>query len=162
MTYPHVHIENRRLQGVLSALRELGKTTVPAKVLLKMVKTQKSIIGHLEAVEETSNALIVKYGELDENGNKHVTPEMEGWSSFQEEANDLNLVEFDVGEPFVLYERERDGETVVGWSDPVKTPLELTANLIVDVGDLLLIDAIFDNEVEALAAESESALTLMD
>lgn len=147
MNYPHVHIENRRLGGVLNALRELGRTTVPAGVLIRMVQTQKSIINHIETIQETNNLLIKKYGETDEEGQEHVTPEMDGWDQFQEEAADLNLVKFDCGSPFVLYEREQDGETVLGWTDPVKTPLELTANVIVDAGDIIVIDAILD-EVE--------------
>lgn len=152
MSYPHVHIENRRLGGVLNALRELGSTTVPASVLIRMVQTQKSIISHLETIQETNNLLIKKYGEVGEDGQERITPEMDGWAQFQEEAGDLNLVEYDCGAPFVIYEREQDGETVVGWTDPVKTSLELTANVIVDAGDIILIDAILD---EKSAGQSE-------
>lgn len=148
MTYPHVHIENRRLKGVLNALRQLGETTVPVKVRLKMVRTQKTIISHLEAINETNNALIKQHGEPGEDGADHVTPEMDGWAEFQQEAGILNMVEFDCGEPFVLYERVQDGETVIGWTDPVKTPLDVTANLIVDAGDLLLIDAILPDDTD--------------
>ncbi len=96
MSIPHGQIENRRLQGALATLRELGQTTVPAAVLLKMVKTQKTIIAHIETLNETNNLLIKKYGELGEDGNEHVTPEMDGWGEFQKEATDLTLVEFDV------------------------------------------------------------------
>lgn len=151
MNYPHVHIENRRLQGVLAALRELGKTTIPASVLLKMIKTQKTIIQHLEAVQETNNALIAKYGEVDEaSGQAHVTPEMDTWNEFQREAVVLTMVEFDVGEPFMLYERkDENDEIVIGWSDPVKTPLDLTANLIVDAGDIIVIDLLEPEAEEA-------------
>ena len=155
MSYPHVHIENRRLTGVLNALRELGKTTVPAGVLIRMVQTQKSLISHLEIVQETNNLLIKKYGEVGDDGQENITPEMDGWADFQEEATALNLVEYDCGSPFVLYERVNDeGETVIGWTDPVKTSLELTANVIVDAGDLIVIDAILvvDEDVEAEVA----------
>jgi len=145
--YPHIHIENRRLQGVLNALRQLGQTTVPALVLIKMVNTQKRIIQHLETIRETNDTLIKQYGEADPGtGSEHVTPEMDGWEDFQREASILNMVEFDCGEPFVLYEREVDGETAIGWTDPVKTPLELTANLLVDAGDLLVIDLLLPEE----------------
>ncbi|MEE8607961.1 MAG: hypothetical protein V3S55_10160 [Nitrospiraceae bacterium] len=154
MNHPHVHIENRRLQGVLNAMRRLGETTIPARVLLKMVKTQKTIITHLETINETNNALIKQHGETDpDTGSDHVTPEMDGWVEFQQQASILNMVEFNCGEPFVLYEREQEGETVIGWSDPVKTPLDITANLIVDAGDLLVIDLL-----EPEADETETAV----
>ena len=154
-----VHTQNRRLQGVLIALRELGQTTIPALVLLKMVKTQKTIMRHLETVQETNNLLIKKHGEVnEETGGDHITPEMDGWAEFQQEASILQLVEFDVGEPFVLYEREHvPGEVVVGWTDPVKTPLELSANVIVDMGDLLVIDLLASEvEEDKIAGHIES------
>jgi hypothetical protein len=145
----NVLIPNTKIQNVLAQLRELGQKSVPGNVLLQMVKVQSRIIEHIEAVQATNLELIKQYGEEDkEHGGYHVTPEMDGWPSFQQEAQALNLAEFDAGEPFVLYQREQDGEIVIGWTDPVKTPLALSPNILVDVGDIVVVDTGEEEEEE--------------
>lgn len=149
-----VQIANAKLQTVLVALRELGKSTVPMALAVRMVKTQKAITDHLQAVSEVNNALIEKYGETQENGQTHVTPEMEWWDKFVEAANTLNMVEFDLGAPFDLYEqiREEAGtneiKAVYGWTPDVKTPVAITPNIMADADALLVVHP-FDAPEEA-------------
>ena len=138
-----VSVPNMSLQTLMAALRVCGSTTVPMALAIRMLETQKSIVTHLQMVNEVNNSLVEKYGEALENGQYQVTPELKGWAQFQIEANALTLVEFDVGEPFILYHREGK----FGWTKEVKTPVAITPNVMVDMGDLLVIEGLGDNQV---------------
>ncbi len=126
-------IANSKLKSVLAALRECGKTAVPMPLALRMVTVQKTLGSHLEVVSEVNDELIEKYGEKNGTGQAHIGGDMAGWPMFVKESNELMGVEFDVGDPFVLFKKNDD----FGWTEDVKTPVLITPNVMVDMDDLL-------------------------
>lgn len=136
-----VSIMNARLQPVLASLREIGNDLPPMNISVRMSKMQRRITDHLQDVQDLSNRLIEKFGETNpETGKFHVDPDMEGWVEFLQAADELNALEFEVGEPFVLYPGVTDeGKEVYGWTPDVKKPVGISPNVLVDMHDLLVI-----------------------
>ncbi len=130
-----VSVANENLKKVLDRLRELGETTVPISIAMRMIEVQKKIISHLENVNELQNGLIARYGEETGFGHSQVGPRMNGFPAYKKDLEDLMNMEYSLGEPFVLYEKDDE----FGWTEDVKVSLEITPNLIVDMEDFLVI-----------------------
>jgi len=130
-----VMIRNMNLEPTLVALRVCGDTTVPMSLGLRMVRVQKEILSRLNDINELKNNIVKKFGEEKGKikGQFRVDPGMDGWFEYTKNLADLMKIEVDLGEPFVLYQK---GENF-GWTEEVKTPIELTPNVMMDMGDLL-------------------------
>ena len=124
---------NSKVKLALTALRVCGDTYPPMGVALRMVEVQKTMGARLGSVDELNNDLIEKHGELQEGGNLGIGPTMDGWIEYVKEHNELMALECDLGDPFVLYQKDDK----VGWTEGVEKPVEITPNVMVDMDDLL-------------------------
>ncbi len=129
--------QNGKLKTVLAALRTCGNTTVPMGLAIRMAETQKNIVTRIEYMIGINNDLIKKFGEPNGAGDHHVSPEMPGWKDYVKSNRELEELEFELGEAFVLYQKDDK----FGWTPEVKTPIAVTPNTMVDMGSLLVIQA---------------------
>ncbi len=136
---------NGRIEGVLGALRECSHTSIPVKISLQMARTQKAIVDQLGYVQEVNNGLIKEHGENNDDGVPHIGPDMDGWSDYVKAHNELQGLEFELGEAYLLFV---EGD-VLSWSRG-GTPVALAPNVLVDLDNLLVVvEDIEENEVES-------------
>ena len=130
-----IAIMNKELGALRAALRECGTTKVPMRVALNIVEVQRQITGRIDDVNELNRGLVEEHG-VPEEGQEtatQVTSEMPGWASYVEAFNELMAAEMYFEQPLILYEREDS----YGWTPDGNSAIELTANTIFDMGDLL-------------------------
>tara|TARA_R110000824_G_scaffold293826_1_gene482131 strand:- start:346 stop:774 length:429 start_codon:yes stop_codon:yes gene_type:complete len=133
-----VALSNRELAALQVALRECGSTKVPMRVALGLVEVQRQIQSRISDVSEINNGLIAEHGVPAEGEDvaKQVSSEMPGWTAYIAAFTELMAAEIYFDEPFVLYEKEDS----YGWTPDGNSAIELTANTIFDMGDLLKVE----------------------
>ncbi len=134
-----VLIANYKLKDVLAAFRVCGDTTIPMQIGLRMVKSQKRIKSELADIMEVNNSLIAEHGEKQNGGKPGVGPKMAGWSAYIDANAALMDLEVDLGEPYVLYQKESGDDIQLCWTEDMKHPIVISANVIVDMDDMLVI-----------------------
>ena len=150
-----VLVENSALGLRLEALRDCGKTTIPMKIALRMKDVQQVIRIQQAKNGEINNDLIERLGE----GKGTVLPGMQGWAEFARETNELQGFKCNLGESFVLYSKDDpndEDEVTLCWKRDMKNTIELTANVMADMGDLLVIrEHDYEEEEEAKPVKKE-------
>ncbi len=132
-------IANSKLTNVLAALRDCGKTTVPMGLALQMVDKQKTVESCIESMNNVNNTIIERHGDLNDAGQYCVSPQNSGWMGYVKEYSELLQIKVDLGEPFVLYQKQDGDNMVLGWTEDVKTPVTLTPNIMADMDELLVV-----------------------
>tara|TARA_R110000824_G_scaffold117337_6_gene269279 strand:+ start:32 stop:469 length:438 start_codon:yes stop_codon:yes gene_type:complete len=130
-----IAISNAELAALQVALRECGNSKVPMRVALGIVEVQRQIKGRIDDVNELNRRLVEEHGVPAEGEDvaTQVSAEMPGWPLYVEAFNELMRAEMHFEEALTLYEREDS----YGWTPDGNAAIELTANTIFDMGDLL-------------------------
>jgi hypothetical protein len=132
-----IAIMNKELGALQAALRECGSTRIPMPVALAIVEVQRQIQARIDDVNDLNKSLVEHHGTPDEGEEvaTRVSDDMEGWTEYVIEFNELMEAEMYIDEPLVLFEREDS----YGWSPNGSAPIELSANTIFDLGDMLVV-----------------------
>ena len=130
-----IAVLNKELAALQVALRECGASKVPMKVALSIVEVQRQIQSRIEDITTLNRGLVEEHGtpEDGETTATQVSSDMPGWPSYVAAFNELMATELYFDEPFILYERDDS----YGWTPNGDASVELTANTIFDMGDLL-------------------------
>ena len=133
-----IAISNAELAALQVALRECGNSKVPMRVALGIVEVQRQIKSRMSDVSEINTGLVAEHGVPKEGEDvaRQVSSDMPGWASYLTAFNELMGAEMHFDEPFILYEREDS----YGWTPDGNAAIELTANTIFDMGDLLKVE----------------------
>ena len=133
-----IAVSNAELAALQVALRECGSTKVPMKLALRIVEVQRQIKSRMSDISELNNGLVAEHGvpKEDEDVATQVSSDMPGWTSYLTAFNELMAAEMLFDEPFMLYEKEDS----YGWTPDADGAVELTANTIFDMGDLLEVE----------------------
>jgi hypothetical protein len=133
-----IAVMNNELRALTAALRECGSTTVPMSVALRIVEVQRQIRARIDDVNEINKGLVERHGTPEEGEELavRVTDQMDGWGEYVGAFNDLMRQEMYFDHPLVLYEREDS----YGWTPTGNSAIELTANTIFDLGDMLKVE----------------------
>ena len=134
-----VTVTNRELAAAQKALRECGSTRIPMGVALRMVSVQRLIKDRIDDVNEINKGLVEEHGTPPEGREvaTEVSDEMPGFQPYLDAFGELMDEKFSIPDHFILYQKDDK----YGWTENVKTPIALTPNAIVDMGDLLEIKA---------------------
>ena len=132
-----IAIMNKELGALQAALRECGSTKVPMHVALNIVEVQRQIKARIDDVNDINKGLVEQHGtpaEGEETATR-VSDDMEGWTEYVIEFNELMEAEMYFDKPLTLYEREDS----YGWTPNGNSAIELSANTIFDLGDMLVV-----------------------
>jgi len=139
-----ISVMNRELGALQAALRECGSTRIPMKVALNIVEVQRQIQARIDDVNDINKGLVEQHGTPAEGEEVaiQVSDNMEGWPGYVEAFNELMVAEMYFDEPFVLYEREDS----YGWAPNGSASIELSANTIFDLGEMLMVNKLKDSD----------------
>ena len=132
-----IAIMNKELGALQVALREGGGTRIPMHVALNIVEVQRQIQARIDDVNDLNKNLVEHHGTPAEGEEvaTRVSDDMEGWTEYVIEFNELMEAEIYFDKPLTLYEREDS----YGWTPNGNTSIELTANTIFDMGEMLAV-----------------------
>jgi len=132
-----IAIMNKELGALQAALRECGSTKVPMHVALNIVEVQRQIKARIDDVNDINKGLVEQHGTPAEGEEvaTRVSDDMEGWTEYVIEFNELMEAEMYFDKPLTLYEREDS----YGWAPSGNSAIELSANTIFDLGDMLVV-----------------------
>ena len=139
-----ISVMNRELGALQAALRECGSTQIPMRVALNIVEVQRQIQARIDDVHDINKGLVEQHGtpaEGEETATQ-VSDKMEGWTEYVIEFNELMEAEIHFEKPLTLYEREDS----YGWTPDGNTSIELSANTIFDMGEMLTVNKKEDSE----------------
>jgi|TARA_R110002073_G_scaffold244624_1_gene406671 hypothetical protein len=139
-----ISVMNRELGALQAALRECGGTQIPMRVALNIVEVQRQIQARIDDVNDINKGLVEQHGTPAEGEEVaiQVSDKMEGWPGYVEAFNELMAAEMYFDEPFVLYEREDS----YGWAPNGSASIELSANTIFDLGEMLTVNKLKDSD----------------
>ena len=114
------------------------------KVALNIVEVQRQIQARIDDVNDINKGLVEQHGTPAEGEEiaTQVSDKMEGWTEYVIEFNELMEATMHFDEPFVLYEREDS----YGWAPNGSAPIELSANTIFDLGEMLMVNKLKDSD----------------